>query len=181
MRTDRLGWSGRLPKALYSLATRLVPVPCVDVLPYQVLDEDVVQIGLIQRLDAHGQVAWNMVGGGIHRRESVAEAAARHIRETLGPDVTWDDSCFSNPITVGEYFPVRCAASGYDPRKHAIAPTYAVPISGEVSTGGEAISFRWFSEDDLPLDAVGFGQANVIRHMLPLMGREGLEPSTDGL
>ena len=122
-----------------------------------------------------------MVGGGIHRRESVAEAAARHIRETLGPDVTWDDICISSPITVGEYFPVRRAASGYDPRKHAIAPTYAVLISGAVSAGGEAISFRWFSEDDLPLDAVGFGQAEVIRRMLPLVAPTELESPTDGL
>lgn len=73
------------------------------------------------------------------------------------------------------------AASRYDPRKHAIAPTYAVPISGPDSTGGEAISIRWFSEDDPPLDAVGFGQADVIRRMLPLMGREGLEPALHGL
>ena len=67
------------------------------------------------------------------------------------------------------------------PTQTCHCPTYAVPISGAVSTGGEATSIRWFSEDNLPLDAVGFGQADVIRRMLPLMGRAGLDPALHGL
>lgn len=167
MKGDWVGWDGRLPRWAFALVTKLAPTACVDILPYRVND-DAFEIGLIQRKDADDRIVWNLVGGGIHRRESVAEAAARHIRATLGPDVAWEDPDYSHPDALGEYFPVRRAGAGFDPRKHAVALTYAVSISGDVSAGGEAISFRWFAEDTLPFDKMGFGQDIVVRRMLPL-------------
>ena len=162
------GWSGRLPWFAFYFVSKLSPISCVDLLPYRVVDQSV-EIGLIQRRDAHGQIVWNLVGGGIHRQESVAEAAARHMYATLGPDVIWTEPDYSRPDAIEEYFPVRRAAAGHDPRKHAIALTYAVPLSGQVSARDEAITFRWFPEDALPLDNMGFGQDIVVSRILPVV------------
>lgn len=167
MRTYWSGWRGRLPGLAFALVAKFVPIACVDILPYRV-SNDLIEIGLIQRKDAYGKIVWNLVGGGIHRRESVAEAAARHIHTTLGEDVRWEEPDYSHPEAIGEYSPVRGDAAGFDPRKHAIALTYVVPLTGEISARGEALDFRWFSEDTLPVGEMGFGQDDVIRLLFPI-------------
>lgn len=156
-----------MPRLAFYFVSKLSPISCVDLLPYRVMAQSV-EIGLIERRDARGHIGWNLIGGGIHRRESVAEAAARHMYATLGPGVVWAEPDYSRPDAVEEYFPVRRAAAGYDPRKHAIALTYAVPLSGQVSARDEAITFRWFPEDALPFDNMGFGQDIVLSRMLPI-------------
>lgn len=163
------GWRGRLPRPLFSTVSKLVPISCVDVLPYREV-RDSIEVGLIRRKDPFGALVWTMVGGGIHRRESIAEAASRHITLTLGPNVRWEEPDYSSPDAVGEYFPVPMTHAGFDPRKHAIALTYAIPLSGPVSPNGEALDFHWFSENDIPFPEVGFRQADVIRRLLPLGG-----------
>jgi ADP-ribose pyrophosphatase YjhB (NUDIX family) len=162
------GWRGRLPLPAFALATKLVPIACVDVLPFRV-NHGKVEVGLIQRKDANGYVVWNLIGGGIHRRESVADAASRHIHMTLGPHVTWERPDFSQPKVIGEYFPVPVNGAGHDPRKHAIGLSYPVLLSGKVLPQGEALGFRWFSETDVPFDEIGFGQDYVVRRLLPVI------------
>jgi hypothetical protein len=167
MRTQWRGWSGRLPRLPFSICFEAGPIACVDILPYWVVHRSI-EVGLIQRRDAHGRTVWNLVGGGIHRGESVAEAAARHMVATLGPNVEWIDPDYSRPDAIGEYFPVRRAAAGHDARKHAIAQTYTVQLSGRASVHDEAITFRWFREDALPIDNIGFGQEIVVSRVLPI-------------
>lgn len=161
------GWQGRLPRPAFALATKFVPIACIDLLPYQA-SGGAVEVGLIQRKDANGKIVWNLIGGGIHRRESAAEAATRHIHTTLGPHVKWERPDFSRPKLVGEYFPMRIADAGHDPRKHAIALTYTVSLSGEVSPQGEALDFRWFPEAAVPFAEIGFGQEHVVQRLLPI-------------
>jgi ADP-ribose pyrophosphatase YjhB (NUDIX family) len=162
----RSGWRGRLPQPAFVFTSKLVPVPCIDILPYRIGGTSV-EIGLIEREDADGKRVWNLVGGGVHRQESLAAAVTRHIEATLGPDVTWERVDFSRPEMVGEYFPAPNAEGGHDPRKHAIALSYALPVTGRVSPRGEALDFRWFSEAAIPFGKVGFGQEYVIRGLLP--------------
>ena len=161
------GWRGRLPRPAFALTTKLVPVACVDVLPYRVA-QGAVEVGLIQREDAGGKIVWSLIGGGIHRCESVADAVTRHIHTTLGPHADWEKSDFSQPQAIGEYFPLRVAAAGYDPRKHAIGLSYTVLLSGEVLPQGEALDFRWFQEADVPIEGIGFGQEHVVHRLLPI-------------
>jgi ADP-ribose pyrophosphatase YjhB (NUDIX family) len=161
----RHGARGRLPRALYELVTRLVPIACIDLLPRRTRGQ-ATELGLIQRHDASGAVVWCLLGGGVHRHESLSEAAARHLRTTLGPGVTWQEPDYAHPATVGEYFPEQRPGAGHDPRKHAIALTYVVTLDGELSARGEALDFRWFAPADLPLAGMGFGQGAVVRRLL---------------
>jgi ADP-ribose pyrophosphatase YjhB (NUDIX family) len=159
------GVRGRLPRPLYELVCKLMPVTCIDVLPYRASGEGF-EIGLIERRDTEGKVVWCLIGGGIHRRESLADSAARHIHATLGPDVGWEAPDYRHPGTIGEYVPERRSDMPHDPRKHAIALTYAIALDGEPSPRGEALDFRWFSPGAIPFERMGFGQDAVLRDAL---------------
>lgn len=161
----RRGATGRLPRLPYSLVRRLVPIACVDILPISTADNSL-KVGLIRRHDASGHVVRALIGGGIHRTETVADAAARHVRSTLGPEVRWTDPDWDRPATVGQYFPRARSDGPHDPRKHAVALTYVVVFTGTVSPRGEAIEFDWFTIASLPLDEMGFGQEIVVRRLL---------------
>jgi ADP-ribose pyrophosphatase YjhB (NUDIX family) len=163
----RSGWRGRLPRPAFGLTSKLVPVPCVDILPYRIGD-GLAEVGLIRREDAEGRRVWNLVGGGVHRQESLAAAAARHLKSTLGADITWEPTDFSRPEMVGEYFPAAGTGARHDPRKHAIGLSYTLALAGQVSPRGEALGFRWFPEAEIPFGEIGFGQEHVIRGLLPV-------------
>jgi ADP-ribose pyrophosphatase YjhB (NUDIX family) len=109
-----------------------------------------------------------MVGGGVYRGETLAEAVGRQLRETLGPGVSWEDPDYKRPDAIGEFFPDGRPGYGHDPRKHAIAPTWLVAIEGElVPDGDEAKALRWFPRDALPPDdEIGFGHAETIHRVL---------------
>jgi ADP-ribose pyrophosphatase YjhB (NUDIX family) len=163
----RLARDGRLPYWRYRIVLGQVPIACVDVVPVRVR-EGRREIGLITRRDDRGRTSWAMVGGGVHRGESVAEAIARHVRETLGLGVRADlPGAGVRPQAIGEYFPQGRPGHGRDPRKHAVAPTYLVRIDGEPEPQGEALGFAWFSPDALPAPAeFGYGHGEVVTRAL---------------
>ena len=142
---------------LYARIRRLVPIACIDVLPVQ--DG---RLGLIRR-DVPGGQGWNMVGGAVVHGETLADALARHVKSTLGDGVSWTEPDYSRPDALGEYFPDERPGFGWDPRKHAIATTYCLALSGPVDPRNEARDFRWFDRDTVPPPGqIGFGQWHVI-------------------
>lgn len=162
---ERRGATGRLPRLPYSLVRRLVPIACVDILPIKT-EDDLLKVGLIRRYDTSGRVVRALIGGGIHRTETVGDAAARHLCSTLGPEVRWTDPDWDRPATIGQYLPKARSDGLHDPRKHAVALTYVVVLAGTASPRGEAIGFDWFTIASPPLDEMGFGQEIVVRRLL---------------
>jgi len=147
-------------------ARELVPIACVDVLPWRRSEAHDIEVCLIEREDRPGQ--WNLIGGRIRREETVGAAVRRHLLSTLGPGVSWTRSDFSQPEVVGQYFPARTGDHGLDPRQHAISLTYALELAGEVRAGGEATTYRWLGLDELPeRDQIGYGQVDVLYAALP--------------
>lgn len=142
---------------------RLLPIPCVDVLPR---DRDGRYL-LIRRLDRHGKEGWNLVGGRIRVGETPDDAIARHLRDTLGSSIAWDKEDWQSPDLVAEYVHADQADVPFDPQQHAISLTYVVPISGEAVAQGEALSCAWFAPDSLPaLEEFGFNQGLVAHQLL---------------
>ena len=154
------GLTGRVPGPLYRFVRGLVPIACVDLLPYRQTQAGT-EIGLILRHDYRSTEVWCFIGGGIHRGESVAAAADRHLHETLGADVSQAGGGLDLPVAVGEYLPVRFSDEPHDPRKHAIALTYLVELDGIPRPQGEALAFEWFAADAVPTERMGFGQDRV--------------------
>jgi ADP-ribose pyrophosphatase YjhB (NUDIX family) len=154
----------------YQYACKTVPIVSVDVLPYR-LHNGGLQVGMISRDDEKGGISYAVVGGGIKRNETAAEAIERHIISTLGDKVTFNkDDYARQPDAVGQYFPdVR---DGYlvDSRKHSVGLTWLVEINGDIEPEGEATEFTWFDLKDLPADEkIGYRQGSLVRELVDLL------------
>jgi len=128
-----------------------MPIPCADVVPVRLgAGKTIAKIGLIYRDTPHQGMRWCMVGGRMWRNESLAEAAGRQLRETLGPGVRFEIDAERQPDFVVQYFTARRLIGYLDPRQHAITLAIVVPIDGEIAAMGEAASFKWFDPHALP-------------------------------
>lgn len=160
----------------YRLVQDVVPLVCVDALPYMTIDGEV-RVGLIRRSIPEGDgwsEGWALVGGRVRRAEALGEALERHLRETLGEEASFDVSSLDlhRPCAVGQYLPEDREGMSFDPRQHSVALTYVVRIDGPVSPGGEALDFRWFALSDVPpRREIGFKQYIVLEEGLRLLGR----------
>lgn len=169
----KVGWGGivgRIPTLLYWLPRQLVPIACVDVLPLEI-GEGEPRVGLIRRETGGGTTVWAMVGGGVHRGETIDEAIHRHVRTTLGARVKWQYVDGESDPVVAEYFPWERQGHGIDSRKHAIALSYAVRLGGHPSAQDEAIEFKWFKAGSVPSAAsIWAGQHAPIMRLLEAQG-----------
>lgn len=154
-----------LPEQTYELVRASVPIASVDLLPWRETDDGEREVLLIRRLDRRGSPCWCWIGGRIHIDEPIAEAARRHIAETVGTDLVTEPIVASHPDLVVEYQRTPRDDGPYDESQHSIGLTYLVETSGgELDPGGEALEARWFPCADLPEDDdFSFGQASSIR------------------
>jgi ADP-ribose pyrophosphatase YjhB (NUDIX family) len=151
-----------IPEDEYELIQRRVPIACVDLLP---LKPDRSAVGLIRRETYGGEEGWCLIGGAVLKDEELLDAIRRHVKSTLGPDFLPDLSR-AQPLTTIQYFTDPRLGDFHDPRKHAIALTYAAPCIGTAAARGEAREFRWFKRDQLPDVSFGFGQGKVVDQLL---------------
>ncbi|HET7121897.1 MAG TPA: DUF4916 domain-containing protein [Solirubrobacterales bacterium] len=156
------GVEGWIPEAEYRQIERRVPILCVDLLP---LRPDASAVGLIRRKTYEGGEGWCLIGGAVMRDESLLAALRRHVETTLGAGFVADLSA-ACPLTTVEYFSEPGLGEFYDPRKHAVALTYAAPCTGTAEPQGEALEFSWIPIDELPLVEFGFGQGPVVERVL---------------
>jgi hypothetical protein len=170
VKIGRGGFVGRVPTLLYWLSRKLVPIACVDVLPYDT-GRGGARVGLIRRKTDSGTTVWAMMGGGVHRGETIEEAIHRHVRVTLGSGVVWQHADRGSGPLVAEYFPWQRQGYGVDSRKHAIALSYAVSLRGDPSPRGEALEFKWFEASTMPsAESVWPGQRTVMMRLLEAQG-----------
>jgi ADP-ribose pyrophosphatase YjhB (NUDIX family) len=101
-----------LPHDLWLLLHALVPQPAVEI----VVVRDGPEVLLNHRQDEHWN-GWEMPGGYLHYRESVADACARIAQREIGVSVTlerivtaymWPDHPYGSPLSVV----CRCRADG---------------------------------------------------------------------
>ena len=140
-----------LPRPVYWLARKLVPIACVDILPYRNTGPSGPEVCLIERKGADGRTpGWALVGGRVMLRESLEQAMTRHLESTLGAAITIGPVDSAHPLHAAEYSPDGRPAGRIDPNKHAIALSYVIEIGGETEPRGEADDLRWFAADSLP-------------------------------
>lgn len=152
-----------IPEAKYREILARVPIVCADVLLSPASDPDLV--GLIKRKTYDGGVGWCLVGGAVLRDESLDHAVVRHVRATLGADVSVDATTITLR-TVAEYFTTPRDGRLVDPRKHAVALTYTATSTGSPEPLGEALDFAWTPIDALGDVRWGFGQGRVVQEVM---------------
>ncbi len=157
-----------IPEDEYDAIQSRVPIVCVDLLP---LDAPAEAVGLIRRKTYEEQEGWCLIGGGVRKNEKLEAAIARHVRSSLGDRFHYELPS-SQPLFVAEYFPDRSVGALQDPRKHAVALSYAAVSCGEAKAQGEALEFRWFRRHELKDISFGFGQGAVVEKLVARIDRE---------
>ena len=162
--------AGWLSDDQYRRVRELVPIVCVDVLPWRNTPVGT-EVGLVVRAPGRGGPALTLVGGRVLRDETLEDAVRRHVSETLGDAVSYELGDAARPVGVFEYFPDARRSPLVDPDKHAVAVTYTARLDGDPRPGGEAADFEWHQIARLPPDErFGFGHGDVVRRLVAALG-----------
>lgn len=170
-----------LPKEQYALIEQTIPLVCVDFIPVETQSDAAAtrptRLGLIRRESPFGRV-WCHLGGRILRGESVRGALFRHARDTLGTSL--DLPADPQPLDVFQWFPPNDTptdvdAHGEDPRKHAVALSFLVRMTGDPRPRSEALEFQYFSPDGLPGELWPGTETLVGRLLVAAEKRGGLQ------
>lgn len=114
----------------------------------------VTHVGLLLRPMPDGSVSRAIVSGRVLHRELVREALWRHLAKDLGPEAEPQLPPRPAPITIAEYFPDREVTGYHDPRQHAVALVYIVPVTGQCGPAADALDFSWIRVTELANDDV---------------------------
>ncbi|PWF27678.1 DUF4916 domain-containing protein [Ancrocorticia populi] len=152
---------------------RKVPMVYVDVVPVR-LDEygKLEAIGMLLCVDGD-TILRSFPTGRVLFHEGVREALVRHIEKDLGAMALPQMPSAIVPFTVTEYFPTP-GAGFVDPRQHAVALAYIVPMQGDCNPGSDSLEFTWFTPGDArtpELQAeLSEGHAALLRQALAKIG-----------
>jgi ADP-ribose pyrophosphatase YjhB (NUDIX family) len=129
-----------------------VPMLYIDAVPVR-LDHlgRVEKVGLLLRSRPDGTISRAVVSGRVLYNETVREALWRHLAKDLGPDAEPQLPVSPVPFTVAEYFPDPERTGFVDPRQHAVALAYLVPVEGECTPAQDTLELVWLT----PLEALG--------------------------
>jgi hypothetical protein len=132
-----------------------LPVVYVEVVPVR-LDGmgRVVSVGLLLAPTPDGSISRTLVSGRILHGERVREAILRHVSKDLGPMALPQLPVDPAPFTVAEYFPDPSVSGFHDPRQHAVALVFVVPIDGQTRPSQAALDLAWVSPEEAVSPAV---------------------------
>jgi ADP-ribose pyrophosphatase YjhB (NUDIX family) len=166
-RSREHSWSGgHLPEDVYALVAASVPILCVDLVP-RFAGDPARPYRLISRRDHKGDTGWCWIGGRVWIDERLGEAAARHLRQTLGANVSMRDRDWSRPDLVVDFERSERTDRPQDSRKHSVSLAWVVDSEGEPEPIGEASAIGRFGLDSLPPDSgFAFGLGPVIRRLV---------------
>lgn len=168
----RSGWLG--DDSLEQVRAQ-VPMVYVEAVPVRVDHLGRVErVGMLLRAQPDGSVSRSVVSGRVLLGETLREALWRHLTKDLGPDAGPRLPAGVAPFTVTEYFPERERTGFHDPRQHAVALGYVVPVDGECVPPANALDLAWLSPAEAISDGatgeMGDGHARLVRRALEHCG-----------
>ena len=108
----------------------------------------IVQIGSLLHVTDDGSVERALISGRVLFHETLREAIARNISKDLGDLALPVLPVSPQPFTVAEFFPTPGVSEYFDPRQHAIALCYVVPIAGDCHPQDETLDVEWVDPHD---------------------------------
>lgn len=153
-----------------------VPIVYVNAVPVLVDDLGILtHVGLLLRVAPDGTVNREVVSGRVLYGERVRDAMLRHLEKDLGPLALPRIPASPQPFTVVEYFPNPDITGFYDPRQHAVALAYIVPIEGDCQPSQDSLELVWLRPDEVvdPSTAAEMspGHEKLVRRALAQVGR----------
>lgn len=148
-----------------------VPILYVEAIPVR---QDawgrIEQVGLLLRGSQSGQLSYAFVSGRVLHGESLREALTRNLEKDLGNAAFPQLSPDIVPFTVAEYFPLPGVTPLYDPRQHAVALVYIVPVSGDCQPRQDALEVTWLNPGEAAdpdvADELEGGRGTLLRQAL---------------
>jgi hypothetical protein len=129
---------------------KMVPIPYVQLVPVHVDSFGRIQeIATLLRVLDDDTFSRTLVGGRILYLESIREAIARNIAKDLGQMALPRLPLSIQPFMVAEFFPAQGFSQMYDPRQHAIALCYVIPVSGDCSPQDRALDLTWLKPEQV--------------------------------
>ncbi len=127
-----------------------VPILYVEAVPVRIdALGQVEHVGILLRGSATtGELSRTLVAGRVMHGESVREALLRNLEKDLGPTAFPQLPTSIVPFTVAEYFPLPGVAPLHDPRQHAVALAYIVPVSGDCNPRQDALELTWLTPQE---------------------------------
>ncbi|HET6988520.1 MAG TPA: NUDIX hydrolase family protein [Kribbella sp.] len=124
-----------------------VPILYVEAVPARVdTFGQIEQIGVLLRTSAAtGEITRTLVSGRVLHGESIRDALQRNIEKDLGPTAFPRLPLTLVPATVAEYLPFPGVSPLHDPRQHAVALVYVVPVTGECDPRQDALELTWLT------------------------------------
>lgn len=152
-----------------------VPIVYVDAVPVRIDGSGaVVEIGLLLRAMPDGTISRAIVSGRVMYGERVRDALLRHIEKDLGGMALPRVPTSPQPFTVVEYFPDPSVTGFHDPRQHAVALAFVVPIDGDCEPASDALDLLWVTPDEAASAAfaseMSGGQGRLVRMALAHVG-----------
>lgn len=163
------------PEVLIALRDQ-VPLIYVDAVPVRTNDYGIVtHVGLLLRQAADGSISRMVVSGRVLLNETIRDALMRNLEKDLGPMALPKLPPEPAPFTVAEYFRDPSISGFYDPRHHAVALAYVVPVSGDCHPTQKALDLAWFTPEEAVSEnacrQMTGGQDRLIRLALASVGR----------
>lgn len=112
-------------------ARQRLPIVYVNAVPVRTDDSGTVtRVGLLLRAAPDSTISRALVAGRVLYHERIRDALVRHLEKDLGPVALPRIPASPQPFTVAEYFPTPGITPFHDPRQHAVAMAYVVPVAG---------------------------------------------------
>jgi hypothetical protein len=168
----RTGW---LSDEEMSAVRAHLPVVYVEAVPVRVdAAGQIVSVGLLLAPTPDGSISRTLVSGRVLYGERIREALLRHVEKDLGPLALPRVPVSPSPFTVAEYFPDPTTSGFHDPRQHAVALAFVVPVDGECRPSQSALDLAWVEPSDAVSDGVAAemsgGRDRLVRMALAFGG-----------
>ncbi|GAB3114715.1 NUDIX hydrolase family protein [Janibacter alkaliphilus] len=153
-----------------------VPMLYVIAVPVRVGEAgDLDQVGLLLRASDTGRMERELVAGRVLYHERIRDALVRHLEKDLGPMALPRIPVSPQPLTVAEFFPTPGVTPYHDPRQHAVALVFAVPVHGDCAPQQDALELAWLTPSeaastDVEAEMAG-GHAVLLRQVLAHLGQ----------
>lgn len=159
-----------------SAARETLPILYVEAVPVRVDPGGrITSVGLLLRARPDGTLSRAVVAGRVLYRERIRDALIRHLEKDLGTVALPRLPVSLSPFTVVEYFPDPTVSGFHDPRQHAVALAYVVPVDGDCAPSQSAIDLAWLTPQEATSEAVlaefSGGQDRLIRLAMAFGGQ----------
>ena len=167
------GW---LPEFALDETRARVPILYVEAVPVRVDAVGRVEsIGVLLRgSSTTGAMTRTLVSGRVLHGESVRDALLRNLEKDLGPTAFPQLPVSIAPFTVAEYFPLPGVTPLHDPRQHAVALAYVVPVTGDCNPRQDALELTWLTPTEAArpdvLDDMEGGRGSLLKQALAHLG-----------